>query len=138
MKKALIAVAVLVLIIAGLQMTGQNKPQDVSETPTQVISTPATEPAETPKPEETPAALTTPEPTDEPAAAPDEPAQTQEPPATEPTPAPEVTSAGSVEIPVPSEPVADGKPKTGGVLRWHEIENPPNLDPHMATDTTSA
>ncbi|MDR3279315.1 MAG: ABC transporter substrate-binding protein, partial [Synergistaceae bacterium] len=26
----------------------------------------------------------------------------------------------------------------GGVLRWHEIENPPNLDPHMATDTTSA
>ncbi|MDR1915553.1 MAG: ABC transporter substrate-binding protein [Synergistaceae bacterium] len=29
-------------------------------------------------------------------------------------------------------------PKYGGVVRWHEVSNPPKLDPHMATDTTSA
>jgi oligopeptide transport system substrate-binding protein len=29
-------------------------------------------------------------------------------------------------------------PVYGGVLRWHEAANPPKLDPHMATDTTSA
>ncbi|MDR0615709.1 MAG: ABC transporter substrate-binding protein [Synergistaceae bacterium] len=32
----------------------------------------------------------------------------------------------------------DGKPVYGGVLRWHEVANPPKLDVHMATDTTSA
>lgn len=29
-------------------------------------------------------------------------------------------------------------PVYGGVVRWHEVSNPPMLDPHMATDTTSA
>ena len=29
-------------------------------------------------------------------------------------------------------------PVYGGTLRWHEVANPPKLDPHMATDTTSA
>jgi len=29
-------------------------------------------------------------------------------------------------------------PVYGGVARWHEVSNPPMLDPHMATDTTSA
>lgn len=28
-------------------------------------------------------------------------------------------------------------PVYGGVARWHEVANPPMLDPHMATDTTS-
>jgi peptide/nickel transport system substrate-binding protein/oligopeptide transport system substrate-binding protein len=32
----------------------------------------------------------------------------------------------------------DGKPRYGGVLKWHEVANPPKLDVHMATDTTSA
>lgn len=30
-----------------------------------------------------------------------------------------------------------GEPAYGGVLRWHEVANPPKLDPHMPTDTTS-
>lgn len=29
-------------------------------------------------------------------------------------------------------------PAYGGVARWHEVANPPMLDPHMATDTTSS
>lgn len=29
-------------------------------------------------------------------------------------------------------------PVYGGVARWHATANPPMLDPHMATDTTSA
>lgn len=33
---------------------------------------------------------------------------------------------------------ATGAPVYGGTLRWHEVANPPKLDPHMATDTTSA
>ncbi len=31
-----------------------------------------------------------------------------------------------------------GDPVYGGTVRWHEVANPPKLDPHMATDTTSA
>lgn len=34
--------------------------------------------------------------------------------------------------------LAAEKPTYGGVLRWHEVSNPPKLDPHHATDTTSA
>ena len=30
------------------------------------------------------------------------------------------------------------EPVYGGVLKWHEVSNPPKLDPHMATDTTSS
>lgn len=30
------------------------------------------------------------------------------------------------------------EPVYGGVLKWHEVANPPKLDPHMATDTTSS
>lgn len=30
------------------------------------------------------------------------------------------------------------EPVYGGVLRWHEVANPPKLDPQMATDTTSS
>lgn len=33
---------------------------------------------------------------------------------------------------------AAAEPVYGGVVRWHEAANPPKLDPHMATDTTSA
>ena len=29
-------------------------------------------------------------------------------------------------------------PVYGGVVRWHEVANPPKLDPHQATDTTSS
>lgn len=29
-------------------------------------------------------------------------------------------------------------PVYGGIARWHEVANPPMLDPHMATDTTSS
>ncbi|MDR3333134.1 MAG: ABC transporter substrate-binding protein [Synergistaceae bacterium] len=30
------------------------------------------------------------------------------------------------------------EPVYGGVVQWHEIANPPKLDPHMKTDTTSS
>lgn len=34
--------------------------------------------------------------------------------------------------------LAADTPVYGGIGRWHEVSNPPMLDPHMATDTTSA
>lgn len=34
--------------------------------------------------------------------------------------------------------LAAEEPQYGGIARWHEVSNPPMLDPHMATDTTSA
>ena len=35
-------------------------------------------------------------------------------------------------------PALAQEPTYGGVLRWHEVSNPPKLDPHMPTDTTSS
>jgi len=34
--------------------------------------------------------------------------------------------------------LAADAPEYGGIAKWHVVPNPPMLDPHMATDTTSA
>lgn len=38
----------------------------------------------------------------------------------------------------PPDGAADDGPRYGGVLKWHEVANPPKLDVHKATDGTSA
>ncbi|MDR0648559.1 MAG: ABC transporter substrate-binding protein [Synergistaceae bacterium] len=57
-------------------------------------------------------------------------AEQTEPPTTQ------VAESQAVDSPAAAQ--EDGKPVYGGVLKWHEVANPPKLDVHMATDTTSA
>ncbi|MBP9958123.1 MAG: ABC transporter substrate-binding protein [Synergistaceae bacterium] len=44
----------------------------------------------------------------------------------------------AVAIALMCTPVFAAEPVYGGAAKWHEVSNPPQLDPHMATDTTSA
>ncbi|MDR1471056.1 MAG: ABC transporter substrate-binding protein [Synergistaceae bacterium] len=123
MKKALIVVAVLVLIIAGLQMTSRDAGNQANQ------SEPASTTAEAPAATE--GAQSPPETADEP-----EPAASGE---TEPAETAE--DENEPDEPGVSEgvsPAGASSPKYGGVIRWQEVANPPKLDPHMATDTTSA
>ena len=52
------------------------------------------------------------------------------------TPAPSVADSEQ-EASQAGEAAAD-EPRYGGVLKWHEVANPPKLDVHKATDGTSA
>ena len=56
----------------------------------------------------------------------------------EQTEPPTTQVAESQAVDSPADAQEDGKPVYGGVLKWHEVANPPKLDVHMATDTTSA
>jgi peptide/nickel transport system substrate-binding protein/oligopeptide transport system substrate-binding protein len=49
----------------------------------------------------------------------------------------EPTTSQVAETPMETASEAD-VPKYGGVLKWHEVSNPPKLDVHKATDGTSA